>query len=90
MMVAYENDDITVSVVGWSSGLDEFMKEARSLVKTKVYQTKPYAGQSPYRPMTTTAGAGSNVSNADSTKPKTQIGSGWSGRDGGYNYNWRD
>lgn len=86
--VMYENDDITVSVVGWSSGIDEFMKEARSLVKTKVYQTKPYASQSPYRPMTTTSGAGSNVVNVDSAKPKTQIGSGWAGRDG--NYNWRD
>ena len=95
--VMFENNDITVSVIGWSCGMDEFMKEARGLVKAKSYPVTTYGGNAPYRP-TAPAQSQNNVG-ANQTKVKTQIGAGWRGakntsqsqeEEDRYNYGWGD
>lgn len=47
--VLFENTDVTVKIIGGSEDLDEFLKAAKEMVKTKTYQSAGnYAGRSGY------------------------------------------
>lgn len=88
--VMFEDKDITVKIVGQNEGLDEFIKNAKDMVKSKPYV---YGGQNgyggyynqgyrgapagaPYNPL---AGKTDDKKDEDE-KPRTRIGAGWHGR----------
>ena len=72
--ILFEDADVDVKIVDAGLGLDEFIAQAKELVKSKVYVAPTYAGQvgsvSPYNPL---------LSATKKEKPKTQIGAGWRG-----------
>lgn len=103
--VLFENTDVTVKIIGGSEDLDEFLKAAKEMVKTKTHQSAgSYAGRSgysgysgysggyssnPYNPLSTqTSKTKDDEKKEDGKggkkeKPRTRIGAGWSGADGG-------
>lgn len=88
--VMFEDKDITVKIIGQNEGLDEFIKNAKDMVKIKSYTysapggyTGYYSGQgymgapagTPYNPLAEKAGA-----DKDAGKPRSRIGAGWYGK----------
>ena len=78
--ILFEDGDISVKVEG-RDGLDDFLKAAKAMVKTKTYTppARNYGG--PYNPLPPARG-GVGSSTPPTERPKTRIGAGWSGRQG--------
>lgn len=90
--VLFEDGDIEVKIHDAAVGFEQFIKEAKDMVKDKVYRYQPstqYGTQQtnkPYNPLSstpaTTGGASSTPTSESAKKedkPKTQIGAGWKG-----------
>ncbi len=91
----FENGDVTVRILDEVGSLDEFLKNAKTMVKDRVYsyplQTRPpYSGVSghagtiqsasgPYNPLPATA-LKDNGGKGGAEKPRTRIGAGWYGK----------
>ena len=81
--ILFEDGDVSVEIEGRES-LDEFLKAARAMVKTKTYTTPTYTPRTyggPYNPLPPARGYPA-ASTPPSERPKTRIGAGWSGRQG--------
>lgn len=80
--VLFENGDITVKLVDCVEGLDEFLKNAKEMVKAKTYtngygyqypSSKPSGTPAPYNPVA------QPKAGEKKDKPRTRIGAGWAG-----------
>lgn len=88
----YENGDVTVKLLDGDDSLDEFLKEAKSMVENRSYNYQncknygvtPSAGQSEAQSHTNTGPfnplAPAPTPANKSEKPRTRIGAGWYGR----------
>ncbi len=90
----FEDGDIEVKIYDASVGFDEFIKDAKDMVKDKVYRYQSLASGGynyqqqtgkPYNPLSNVGGttpvtpASGSKSGDKKDKPKTQIGAGWKG-----------
>lgn len=81
--VLFENTDVTIKLIGAVEDLDEFLKKAKEMVKTKTYTTPSYQRPpvTPYNPLyggqkKDEKGSGNDAKD----KPRTRIGAGWIGK----------
>lgn len=90
--ILFENSDITVKIIGENENLEEFLKTAKSLVKTKTYT---YNKNTSYNPASYQKQDDKKTDKDDKKhndkkeKPKTTIGNGWIGSEyygGGTDY----
>jgi hypothetical protein len=90
--ILFEDKDITVKIIGGVEDLDEFLKNAKDMVKTKTYVYTPgtqYGGYNrpvtpaaaPYNPLPAAQAKQTTTTTTKKEKPKTKIGAGWSGKD---------
>ena len=85
----YENGDVTVKLLDEDESLDEFLKDAKSMVENRVYSYQSYQNRSttaattpfnPLAPVSTPAAAPAPAPASKGDKPRTRIGAGWYGR----------
>lgn len=84
--VLFENADVTIKLIGAVEDLDEFLKNAKDMVKPKTYTPSSYPRTpvTPYNPLSSGKKEEEKKSGKDAKdKPRTKIGAGWGGRNGG-------
>ena len=81
--VLFENADVTDKMIGAAEDLDEFVKNAKDMVKSKTYapSTYPRTPVTPYNPLSSAKKDEDKKQSKDAKdKPRTRIGAGWSGK----------
>lgn len=90
--VLFEDKDVSVKIIGAVENLDDFIKAAKDMVKTKSYTPTTYGSGyggypynrpagAPYNPMTSSKSSDDKKEDRDDKKekPRTRIGAGWAG-----------
>ena len=81
--ILFEDADIDVKIADAGLGLNEFIGEAKDLVKSRTYQYQAptQTTYSAYKPVTPIGAAATPAGGVAQTKekPKTQVGAGWAG-----------